>query len=159
MTVPTVPTVVPPSPFPSLEGSGGGRTADGVAGRGSADGGRVRGGSWGGTGDVWRDVPRTAGRGSWADQMSEMSLSGRDSLPQEGGKNARVRRAVRISSLVAQEVSERAVDWCVSVCACVCLCVCFWFRRRLHNQKLKVKEASVCAKWEMSECVCVSAAG
>nr|XP_043895400.1 potassium voltage-gated channel subfamily H member 2-like isoform X2 [Solea senegalensis] len=50
------------------------------------------------------------GRGSWAEQMSEMSLSGRDSLPQEGGRNARVRRAVRISSLVAQEVLSLGAD-------------------------------------------------
>ncbi|KAM6900491.1 voltage-gated inwardly rectifying potassium channel KCNH2 [Xenentodon cancila] len=42
--------------------------------------------------------------------MSEMSLSGRDSLPQEGGRNARVRRAVRISSLVAQEVLSLGAD-------------------------------------------------
>lgn len=41
--------------------------------------------------------------------MSEMSFSGRDSIPQEGApgsRNARVRRAVRISSIVAQEVSR-----------------------------------------------------
>lgn len=40
--------------------------------------------------------------------MSEMSFSGRDSIPQDGApgsRNARVRRAVRISSIVAQEVS------------------------------------------------------
>lgn len=40
--------------------------------------------------------------------MSEMSFSGRDSIPQEGvpgSRNARMRRAVRISSIVAQEVS------------------------------------------------------
>lgn len=105
VTVPAVPIVVPPSPFPSLGESGGGRTADGVAGRGSVDGGRARGGSWGGMGEARRDVAVPVGRNSWADQMSELSLSGRDSLPQEGGRNARVRRAVRISSLVAQEVS------------------------------------------------------
>lgn len=114
MTVPTVPVVVPPSPFPSLGEIGGRRTADGVAGRGSADGGRARGGSWGGMGEARWDMPMPVGRGSWAEQMSERSLSGRDSLPQEGGRNARVRRAVRISSLVAQEVSEGAV------CVCVC---------------------------------------
>jgi len=112
LTVPTVPTVVPPSPLPSLGESGGERTADGVAGRASVDGGRARGGSWGGMGEARRDVPVPAGRGSWADQISEMSLSGRDSLPQEGGRNARVRRAVRISSLVAQEVSG---EQCVCV--------------------------------------------
>lgn len=132
VTVPTVPTVVPPSPFPSLGGSEGGRTADGVAGRGSADGGRARGASWGGTGDARWDVPVPLGRGSWVDQMSEMSLSGRDSLPQEGGRNARVRRAVRISSLVAQEVSGRAV------CVFGSECVCIWFSGRLHNRKMKV---------------------
>ncbi|KAI9527313.1 hypothetical protein NQZ68_031450 [Dissostichus eleginoides] len=104
VTVPTVPTVVPPSPFPSLGESGGGRTADGVAGRGGADGGRARWGSWGGTGNARWDVPVPPGRGSWVDQMSDMSLSGRDSLTQDGGRNARVRRAVRISSIVAQEV-------------------------------------------------------
>lgn len=113
MTVPTVPVVVPPSPFPSLGGRGGDRTADVVAGRGSVDGGRVRGGSWGGMGEARWDVAEPVGRGSWADQMSEMSLSGRDSLPQEGGRNARVRRAVRISSLVAQEVRHGAVRVCV----------------------------------------------
>lgn len=40
--------------------------------------------------------------------MSEMSLSGRDSIGQEGAqsnRNGRVKRAVRISSIVAQEVS------------------------------------------------------
>uniref|UniRef100_A0A3Q3ABV8 Potassium voltage-gated channel subfamily H member 2 n=1 Tax=Kryptolebias marmoratus TaxID=37003 RepID=A0A3Q3ABV8_KRYMA len=42
--------------------------------------------------------------------MSEMSLSGRDSLPQEGARNARVRRAVRISSLVAHEVLSLGAD-------------------------------------------------
>uniref|UniRef100_A0A671YKE8 Potassium voltage-gated channel subfamily H member 2 n=1 Tax=Sparus aurata TaxID=8175 RepID=A0A671YKE8_SPAAU len=55
-------------------------------------------------------MPVPLGRGSWVDQMSEMSLSGRDSLPQEGGRNARVRRAVRISSLVAQEVLSLGAD-------------------------------------------------
>lgn len=145
MTVPTVPIVVPPSPFPSLGESGGGRTADGVAGRGSADGGRARGGSWGGARDARWEVP--VGRGSWADQMSEMSLSGRDSLPQEGGRNARVRRAVRISSLVAQEVSGRAVQFCVSLFGCV-----FLVQAKItQSENESVKEASVCDKWEMSE--------
>lgn len=79
------------------------------------DGGaRMEGGQGGAAGgassDARWDIPIPLGRGSWADQMSEMSLSGRDSLPQEGGRNARVRRAVRISSLVAQEVSN-----CVSL--------------------------------------------
>lgn len=91
----------------TLSVSWGERTADGVAaGRGSTDGERAQGASWGeGTGgDAQWDL--SMGRGSWVDQMSEMSLSGqRDSIPQEGGRNARVRRAVRISSLVAQEVS------------------------------------------------------
>lgn len=47
-------------------------------------------------------------RGSFAAWGSEMSLSGRDSIPQEGAagaRNSRVKRAVRISSIVAQEVS------------------------------------------------------
>lgn len=39
--------------------------------------------------------------------MSEMSLSGRDSIGQEGAQSSRVKRAVRISSIVAQEVSGR----------------------------------------------------
>ncbi|KAL7887062.1 hypothetical protein AOLI_G00047830 [Acnodon oligacanthus] len=46
--------------------------------------------------------------GGSGEMMSEMSLSGRDSIPQEGtagGRNARMKRAVRISSIVAQEVS------------------------------------------------------
>uniref|UniRef100_A0A3B3B570 Potassium voltage-gated channel subfamily H member 2 n=1 Tax=Oryzias melastigma TaxID=30732 RepID=A0A3B3B570_ORYME len=61
-------------------------------------------------GEARWDVAEPVGRGSWADQMSEMSLSGRDSLPTEGGRNARVRRAVRISSLVAQEVLSLGAD-------------------------------------------------
>lgn len=51
--------------------------------------------------------------------MSEMSFSGRDSIPQEGApgsRNARVRRAVRISSIVAQEV--RRVRSRLFVCRC-----------------------------------------
>lgn len=68
-----------------------------------ADGGRGGGG----------DGPRGsfAARGSkTTDHMSEMSLSGGDSIPQEGAagaRNARVKRAVRLSSIVAQEVSDR----------------------------------------------------
>lgn len=48
--------------------------------------------------------------------MSEMSLSGRDSIGQEGAqsRNGRVKRAVRISSIVAQEVSERLFNCCAS---------------------------------------------
>lgn len=109
MTLSEVPAVVTPASLLPPGESRVGSTADGVAGLGSVDGSRARGGSWGGMGESWRDVAVSVGRGSWADQMSEMSLSGRDSLPQEGGRNARVRRAVRISSLVAQEVSEEAV--------------------------------------------------
>ncbi|TWW70524.1 hypothetical protein D4764_17G0000060 [Takifugu flavidus] len=62
---------------------------------GGHQGPAVQEGRWGSRWDV--------ARGSWGDHMSEMSLSGRDSIPQEGGRNARVRRAVRISSIVAQE--------------------------------------------------------
>ena len=95
----------------SLDGGGGGRAREGsMGGAGGGDGG------WGDTAAVWGDT--AAGRGSWAEQVSEMSMSGRDSLPQEGGRTGRVRRAVRISSIVAQEVR---------VCVCVCLCVCFSF--------------------------------
>lgn len=113
MTVLTVTIVVPRSPFQYLRESRRGWIAGGVAaGRGSADGGWAPGAGCerGTVGDACWDVPMA--RGSWVDQMSEMSLSGRDSIPQEGGRNARVRRAVRISSLVAQEV-----------CLCVCVCV------------------------------------
>ncbi|KAJ8406962.1 hypothetical protein AAFF_G00292380 [Aldrovandia affinis] len=45
-----------------------------------------------------------------------MSLSGRDSIPQEGAlanserRNTRVKRAVRLSSIVAQENLENKVD-------------------------------------------------
>ncbi|KAI5106524.1 potassium voltage-gated channel subfamily H member 2 [Silurus meridionalis] len=45
--------------------------------------------------------------------MSEMSLSGRDSIGQEGAqgsRNSRVKRAVRISSIVAQEVLSLGAD-------------------------------------------------
>ncbi|KAG7488696.1 hypothetical protein MATL_G00036450 [Megalops atlanticus] len=51
-----------------------------------------------------------------------MSLSGRDSIPQEGApannerRNTRVKRAVRISSIVAQEVS-------VAVSGATCMAV------------------------------------
>lgn len=111
-----MPTVVPPSPFASLRESRRGWGAAGrvAAGQGSADGGWTPGASCrGGTvGYACWDVSMTMG--SWVDQMSEMSLSGRDSIPQEGGRNARVRRAVRISSIVAQEVGL-----CVCVCASV----------------------------------------
>lgn len=57
-----------------------------------------------------RDGRRDARCSGGSEQMmSEMSFSGRDSIPQEGApgsRNARVRRAVRISSIVAQEVSR-----------------------------------------------------
>lgn len=51
--------------------------------------------------------------------MSEMSLSGRDSIGQEGAqssRNGRVKRAVRISSIVAQEVSEELITDVHSMC-------------------------------------------
>lgn len=60
------------------------------------------------------DRPGPGGQrdGRWSggsDQMmSELSLSGRDSIGQDGApssRNGRVKRAVRISSIVAQEVS------------------------------------------------------
>ncbi|KAL1006351.1 hypothetical protein UPYG_G00071230 [Umbra pygmaea] len=80
-------------------GWGGLVTVDGLA--------ATRGGL-GGEGDGPRGS--LAARGSWTtDHMSEMSLSGRDSIPQDGAvgsRNARVKRAVRISSIVAQEVSD-----------------------------------------------------
>ncbi|KAJ8010543.1 hypothetical protein DPEC_G00076180 [Dallia pectoralis] len=81
--------------------------ADGVAAGQGSDGSL---GGHGGRGDEPRGS--FAARGSWTtDHMSEMSLSGRDSIPQDGSRNARVKRAVRISSIVAQEVSY----WCASV--------------------------------------------
>lgn len=50
--------------------------------------------------------------------MSEMSLSGRDSIGQEGAqssRNGRVKRAVRISSIVAQEVSQPLFKQCAQL--------------------------------------------
>lgn len=87
---------------------------------GGTDGGRARGASWGGTGGARWDAALPMSRRSWVGQMSEMSLSGRESLPQEGGRNGRVRRAVRISSIVAQEVSGAGLSDFVSVFVCVC---------------------------------------
>lgn len=98
--------MVKPASFLSPGESEVGNIADGVARLGSVDGSLEQGDSWRGMGETRRDVAVSMGRGSWADQMSEMSLSGRDSLSQDGARSARVRRAVRISSLVAQEVSE-----------------------------------------------------
>ncbi len=74
-------------------------------------------GSW----PCWRRMGGTmpAARGGSEQMMSEMSFSGRDSIPQEGApgsRNARVRRAVRISSIVAQEV--RRVRSRLFVCRC-----------------------------------------
>lgn len=85
---------------------------------------RGEGGTFLGPGGAWG--PELQGRGvrfegrcgrsrdaltSLCEGAREMSLSGRDSLPQEGApgsgerRNTRVKRAVRISSIVAQEVS------------------------------------------------------
>lgn len=103
--MPRVAIVVPQSPFPSLIESRRGKTAGRVAaGRGNADGGWAPEADCGGetAGDAQRDVP--VAWESLVDQKSETLLSGRDSIPQEGSRNARVQRVVRITSLVAQEV-------------------------------------------------------
>ncbi|KAL6488962.1 hypothetical protein MHYP_G00027030 [Metynnis hypsauchen] len=86
---------------------------------------RVRGCRAGGVAIVARGADGTGqgerrdGRysGGSGEMMSEMSLSGRDSIPQEGtagGRNARMKRAVRISSIVAQEVSVQQKPRCLT---------------------------------------------
>ena len=137
VTVPTVTVVAPASPVASLRESRRVRTAGGVAaGRGSADGGWAPGA--GTAGDARWDAPMA--RGSWVDQMSEMSLSGRDSIPQDGGRNARVRRAVRISSLVAQEVR-----WCARTCVCVCRNMKYVTKTRRAIRKYMCRAFKTCS--------------
>lgn len=98
-----------------------GSTGDARLGTGTVGLGQgcvVAGGSRGSRGSIGargggRDAPSDGGRCSYGSEqmMSEMSFSGRDSIPQDAAalgagerRNTRVKRAVRISSIVAQEV-------------------------------------------------------